>query len=282
MADPERLVALLNDTATGRFEYAYFDDLTYFMTPERVEFRNERTGKLLDDYDGVYIRHWGLPESQGQGLAVAHYCKLKKIPFTDNEAWRVGSLNKLTQYINLHEAKVPFPTTFIAQSERILEGVERYDFSYPFILKATSGTRGQDNFLIHDKQELETTLNRYDATSFVVQEYVENDGDLRVFVVGDTAKLVIRRKAQAGTHLNNTSMGGEAQIIPIDQIPQSVLDDSVKAAKFFGRDIAGVDMVIAKDGRHYCFEVNRAPQIEHSSFEAEKTSALADYLISLS
>jgi len=96
LAEPERLTELLNDTSRAQFEFAYFNDLSFYLDNNEASFIDEVSGKHLDDYDAIYIRHWGIPESQGHGLAIARYCKLKNIPFIDREVWRVGSLNKMT------------------------------------------------------------------------------------------------------------------------------------------------------------------------------------------
>ncbi len=89
--------------------------------------------------------------------------------------------------------------------------------------------------------------------------------------MGDAVPMVIKRIATEGTHLNNVSQGGKAVVVPVTSLPEVVVDMSTKAAAFFGRQVAGVDMVQSlDDGRYYCFEVNRSPQIDHASFESER------------
>jgi glutathione synthase/RimK-type ligase-like ATP-grasp enzyme len=280
--DPERLKSLLSKTNKAQFEYAFLEDVTYFMSPEGAELVDTRNNRKLDSYDAIYIRYIGYLEAQAPGLAIARYCSIKNIPFIDRELLRPGSFNKINQYMNLFEAKVPFPKTFIAKSDRIAEGAKAYGFTFPFILKGASGTRGQDNFLVHSESELAEITSAPAAGYYVLQEFIPNKGDYRILVCGDEVKLVIKRMASEGTHLNNTSQGGNAVIVENDSIASEILADSVKAAQFYGRDFAGVDMVVSEeDGKHYCFEVNRAPQIENSSFEEEKAAFVAEYLVSL-
>lgn len=282
LSNPGRLVELLNETNEASFEYAYFDELSFYLDETSLVVRSERSGTLLDDYDAIYLRHWGDEVTQSYGLAVARYCKLKHIPFIDREAWRAGSYNKLTQYINLHEAGVPIPRTFMASGEFLARGVLAHKFVYPIIVKAAKGTRGVDNFKVNSQAQFDRIVNEQPEASFVVQQFIENDGDYRIIVAGDEVKMVIKRTAVAGSHLNNTSQGGAAELVNIDSLSEKVRADSVKAAWFFARDFAGVDMVIdTKNGKHYCFEVNRAPQVEGSSFEREKASVLARFLTTL-
>lgn len=278
-ADPQRLTDLVSQ-ASGELEVqsGHFDDLEYILTNDKVEmFIND---VLLDEFDAVYLRYWGIASAQSHALAVARYCKIKDIPFVDEEAFKIGSFNKINQYLNLYECQVPFPATVICSADRVIVHAEER-LQYPFVLKDARGTRGDNNFLIRDRSELSDVISHHRDKTFVMQQYIDNDGDYRVFVTGDTVGLIIHRKSATGTYLNNTSKGGSATLVEESKVSKTMLDDALRAAKFFGRNIAGVDMVVASDGRHYCFEVNRAPQIEHSSFESEKAEVLGRYLSSI-
>ena len=122
LAEPERLTELLNDTSRAQFEFAYFNDLSFYLDNNEASFIDEVSGKHLDDYDAIYIRHWGIPESQGHGLAIARYCKLKNIPFIDREVWRVWSPYKKTQNINFFLEGVFFSKKFMGDAPHIASG----------------------------------------------------------------------------------------------------------------------------------------------------------------
>jgi len=277
-ADPARLAQLLNDTPEEiRVDSACFEDLLFSMSEEGCDVVNTNNNASLTEYNIVYLRYWG--NTQGHAIAVTHFCRQKDIPFVDKEAYRQGSFNKITQYINLFEAQVAFPRTLIADGEQLLARYIEHSFVFPLIIKSISGTRGKDNYLVHDEAEMREILTSNSHLLFALQEFVPNNGDYRVIVMGNKVVSVIERKASGDTHLNNTSQGGSARIVENATLPPEVLEASVRAAQYFGRDIAGVDMVKSKaDGRYYCFEVNRAPQIEHSSFETEKAKLLAAFL----
>jgi len=256
------------------------EDLLYYMDGESVDVVDTQHERSLGTYDAVYFRYWGA--TQGHAIAAARYCKLKGIPFVDQEVLREGSQNKITQYMNLHEAGVPIPKTLIGNSVCLAGYYRQYEFSFPLILKSISGTRGQDNYLVNSEEEMKSIFTDNPETIFVMQSFIPNNGDYRVIVMGDSVVAVIERKASGSSHLNNTSQGGSADWIPVDALPAEVQAQSIRAAKFFKRDIAGVDMVRSlDDGKYYCFEVNRSPQIEHATFEKEKAALLAEYLTSL-
>jgi RimK family alpha-L-glutamate ligase len=282
-ADPSHLARLLaNADADIEVSHAFFEDLLFHISEAEVQVIDTANNHSLTEYNVVYFRYWGDASVQGPALAAARFCKLKNITFVDSEVLRQGSFNKITQYMNLHEAGVPFPHTLVAPAGELLAHYKEHGFSFPLILKAASGTRGNDNFLVHTEEEMRQILEQNSNLTFVLQTFLPNDGDYRVVVMGGKAVLVIKRTASSDTHLNNTSQGGSAENVPVSSLPQEVRDLSVRAANFFGRQIAGVDMVQSSaNGRWYCFEVNRAPQIEHASFEHEKAVELAKYLHSL-
>lgn len=280
-ADPIRLTHLLNQTeADIQVESACFEDLVYYMAQDRCEIIDTVNNAPLTEYDAIYLRYWG--NAMGHAIAVTHFCRQKGIPFVDREAFREGSFNKLTQYINLFEAGVAFPRTLVAEAELLVAHYKQYDFTFPLILKSVGGTRGKDNYLAQNEQEMRKILSDNAHLLFVLQEFIPNNGDYRVIVMGDEVVMVIERVATGESHLNNTSQGGSAKIIPVTDLPDHVRAASIRAAKYFAREIAGVDMVESTtDGAFYCFEVNRSPQIEHASFEAEKATVLAEYLHSI-
>jgi ribosomal protein S6--L-glutamate ligase len=277
---PEDLAALLNTNGEGlEVSSACLEDLLFAMDEQTVDVVDTANDRPLTEYDVVYFRFWGDPSGQGPALAAAQFCKTRGIPFIDSEALRTGSFNKITQYMNLHQAGVAFPKTLIAPADKLMEHYARYGFTFPLILKNASGTRGQDNYLVQDEAEMRRILTENGHLRFVLQTFLPNDGDYRLVVMGGEVVLAIRRTASGETHLNNTSQGGSAELVPVDTLPKDVCAAAVRASQHFGRQVAGVDMVQSTaDGRWYCFEVNRAPQIEHASFEHEKAKALSAYL----
>lgn len=278
LADPAALTRLVNEQDVGlEAEWAYLEDLLYYVDNDRLELVNTQSGTKIEDYNVVYFRYWG--QAQGHAIAAANICRIKGVPFIDTEVYRVGSQNKITQYINLHETKVAIPRTLVGLGGVLSKHYKEYEFDFPFIMKSKGGTRGQSNFLVKSKEQLDKIIADDPEDTFILQEFLPNDGDYRVVVFGDEVKLIIERLAVEGSHLNNTSQGGSARIVPLDTLPESVHYDCVRAAKFYGRQIAGVDIVQSNtDGKYYCFEVNRAPQIEHASFEKEKAKLLAEFL----
>lgn len=278
-AHPEDLAALIS-AAGLEVSWAYLDDLLYSLDMTKgVGLYDSRNQREIQDYSVVYFRYWAVQE--GHAIAAARMCKMLGVPFIDDEIIRAGTRNKLSQYTCLLEAGIAIPKSLMGAPEVLCEYYERYGFTFPFIMKDKGGARGEGNYLVHDGAEMRAVTAKHPGVTFIIQEFIPNDGDYRVFVVGGKAELLIYRTGANGSHLNNISQGGSAKIVPMSDLPAEVVAQSERAAVTFGRDVAGVDLVLSKaDGKYYCFEVNRAPQIEHASFEQEKAQILRNYLLS--
>ncbi len=283
-AEPERLLELLDTSAQARgldmhFETATYEDLLHIVSDD-AKIINTKTSEDIANYDLVYHRRWrAMPD---RAMACTIYLKGKKVPSIDREAYGAGSINKLNQAWRFWEAGLPHPATVYTESETrqwMLAHLETVPFGFPMIMKGVEATRGNDNYLVRSAEELRQKFAENPNVIFVLQEFLPNDGDYRVIVCGDTPKLIMHRVAEKGKHTNNTSQGGRAVLLDSDALPASVLADCVRAAQTFGRDFAGVDVVLHRQtGKHYFFEVNRSPQVESGMYVAEKGAILAQYL----
>lgn len=282
-AYPDRLRRLLesNSQPALTVDTAIYDDVTYYLSSSDVRVHITSTGRALSDYDMVYLRR--IKENTAQAIAIGAYCLDRGIPVMDTEiATRPGSMGKLTQYMRLALAGLPFPPTVYAASHRLLmEGFDTSNLAFPIIVKSVSGSRGSDNHLIASRSELADLLTKFPDVHFLIQKYIANTSDYRVWVCGATLGPILQRSRQSG-YLNNTSQGAQAVLVQDSSLlPAAVQADCIRASHLFQRDVAGVDVVFEDDdlaGNYYFFEVNRAPQIEATPYEAVKAKALADYM----
>lgn len=282
-ADPDALRAILERAhpelgSDMQFFVSYARSLSYYISNEEVVIRDHRNKRNLDSYDFVYFRKAGA--AMQQMLVCAAYLKDHNIPFFDAEIRRANSRNKLSQMYLLQRRGLPIPKTLFCRNKRRVVRLvtKKYasEFPFPIIAKATGGTRGDENYLVKDADQLRE-LVRTSHRHFLIQEFIENDGDYRFFVANGILRGVIERKGSEGTHLNNTSKGAAAELVSVESIDMLVRSQSVQAARIFGRDIAGVDVMFDKhSGEHVFLEVNRAPQIEGASFQTEKGQWLVD------
>lgn len=281
-AYPEELKALLEAAASDlQIVTATYSQLLFNIDGANTAIKLTATGDDLADFDVVYMRR--IQENAPDAMAVGKYCLHKGIPLIDRAiALRAGSMNKLTQYFQFTFADLPVPATRYSPSADVLlaDCVER-PLKYPVIVKAVKGSRGSDNYMVASLEELQELVRAQPRAGFLVQEYIANSGDYRVWVRGDRIGPVLYRSRASG-HMNNTSQGGNAELVDPSVLPDQVRADCIRATMLLDRDIAGVDVVFEHDdlqGRYLFFESNRAPQIEGTPFQEVKAEALAHYMV---
>ncbi len=231
----------------------------------------------VTDFDLVVFRRVGTDIERA--ISIAHYLKARQVPFVDQYLHMPGK-GKLAGAFSRAGNNLPSPRTFYGTSEIYTQVFDdKPPLSYPFVLKADNGRKGRDNYLIRTPKELFTQLRKNEHLDMVAQEFIPNDGDLRVLVLNGAPKLVILRKAQAGTHLNNTSQGGKAELLPLSTLSRRMHANCILAAELEKLQVAGVDLIIDKNtGKHYILEVNRAPQLATGAFVNEKLHAYAQMI----
>ena len=161
--------------------------------------------------------------------------------------------------------------------------IHKIGIELPLIAKDAQASRGKNNYKITNIEELEEIkANHTEKTPYLLQCMIESDGsDDRFFMVNGKVKLVIRRKGAEGSHLNNTSQGGTATLISLEDISQTVLNIAEKMSKLLHREITGLDIMydLTNNGSPVFLEANPIPQIATGSFVAEKLNALAEGLM---
>lgn len=279
-ANPVSLTGLLNNSLNNQnieYSYGYYEDLLHIVDGENSSIVDLRTKKKLEEYDLVYHRLWGgAPEI---AVSCSIYLKNKGVAFIDEEAYRPGSMDKLSQCWRIWESALPVPKTVFVPKKHVLSWAKeelKKHLNFPLIMKSTKGTRGKDNYLVRSFSEIIDIVDGAVDMTYLFQEYIPNDCDYRAIILGDSLQMLIKRSAANGSHLNNTSMGGSAEIVPLETLPAKVRSQSEAVARNFTRDIAGVDIIFNKNQpeKFYFLEVNRSPQIEASSFSKEKADAI--------
>ncbi|MBI2465275.1 hypothetical protein HYV64_03970 [Candidatus Shapirobacteria bacterium] len=142
-------------------------------------------------------------------------------------------------------------------------------FQFPIIIKGSGGDRGTrvfkaDNLgkmeiLVRDLRKTETE----EGKRYMLQEFIPNDGDFRVFVLGGKVLGVMKRSAKQNSteFRNNYSAGGSVEVA---ELPVEIKQLAVKAAKACGLAVAGVDVAFRNNDRSrpVIWEVNKGPQFK--------------------
>ena len=111
-----------------------------------------------------------------------------------------------------------------------------------------------------------------EAATYYVQEYVRNDRDYRIFVIGNKAVGAIKRGSDHLTH--NIHQGGSGCAV---EISPEMREATESAAEAVGIDYCGVDLLSLDDGGFTVLEVNGTSNWH--CMKAPIPRLLAEYLV---
>lgn len=259
------------------YESANLENLIISFDGQQLTIIDTASGNDIAEYDGIFLFGWFKTKIlEDLALSVAQYAAAKNIKCLNSEALQTRSRTKLSQYViaAIHGVQQT-PFVFSGTSSGFAEGVATSRLEYPIIVKAVMASRGKDNYLVKSTEELAAILAENPEVAFVAQAFVPNDGDYRLLVMGDEVRFALHRKSQSDSHINNTSQGGLATIIPLEELNPAMLNDAVAIARHLKREVTGVDMIIHNQtGEYYLLEANNMPQLSTGSMVSEKLAAL--------
>jgi len=219
------------------------------------------------DISGVYFRFWSRFPSMS--IALANLLRSKKIPFVNSDVGISASDDKSHDYCKIYN-DLPLPKTFLAYPGWLIKNSEilKTKLKYPYILKASGGKKGRDNFLVRSLVDLVESLKGYPRDElFCVQEFIPNSFDYRIVIIGFEAKqaYIRTRDPKSKTHVNNASQGASKTDVAINSVPE-LCAMAEKAAKLLNREVCGVDIVVnSENGKALVLEVNSSPSLPYES-----------------
>lgn len=283
-SSPYNFVEEINVTGLDpavKVDYTFYNQLVFSIVAGVAKVYDRKNDKDLKSYDLVYFRKWSTQSEEA--VSTALYLEKHGVKFVDTEVLQVRPGSKLSQYFLYWANDLPVPDTLYA-SPGILVDVYKEnaeDFRLPIIVKKRVSRKGHDNHLLNSVKELEELSAAHPEYEYLIQNFVPNDFDYRVFVCGYEVGLMVKRsRKDDSTHLNNYSAGGTGELMDLATIPQKLKDDSVSAARALHREVAGVDMIINKEtGEHILLEVNKSPQINTMVFGEEHSRVMREFLL---
>lgn len=140
--------------------------------------------------------------------------------------------DKYLTYELLKENNLPFIETYLDASK------------FPCIMKSVSGHGGQEVFFVKDLKEVNRIKGEHPNLKFIYQEFLENDGDVRMYMLNGEMVVAIKRKSEKD-YRNNYSLGGEVELY---NPSQEMVDAAVRIANLLKADFIGVDFLLTKEG----------------------------------
>lgn len=260
--------------------WAHYDNLGFYFEQGAIKPFWVATGKEFGGYSAVVFKsYYRYVEN---ALVLAEFFRWTNTKFVCSELRDGISFSKLSQYARLATANLPLPRTLYLPSVHLAGAYQTFvdRLGLPFIFKASGAKGGDANYLIKDENQYQEAVKSNPEIEFVAQEFIPNDSDLRVMILGNSIEMVIQRQRHdESTHLNNTSQGGSAVLLDPTELDNESQELSLKAAKLLKREFAGVDLMFAKDsGKPYILEINASPQVATGAFTEEKIEKYGNFL----
>lgn len=249
----------------------------------KIEYKDAKKAEIflgnekLSSYNLIYFHTIGRnagPDVMEKVLLISKFCKDRKIPIIDKALTYTAPWidRKSFEYLCLSNKNLPIIESFFLNKDDF----QKEKFKYPLIAKTTNSSQGAEVFLAKDKKELDILFNKFQT--LMIQKYIENDGDIRVFIIGKKIIAAIKRHSQNEKEFrNNASLGGRTEIYKLNRQEKKI---ALAAAKALNYQITGVDLIY-KNKEVKIMEVNRSPQFQalSKSTGIDIAEKIAKYLI---
>ncbi|MDF1715063.1 MAG: 30S ribosomal protein S6--L-glutamate ligase [Antarcticimicrobium sp.] len=217
-------------------------------------------GKRLPRYDTVIPRIGASITPYGTAVirqfeTIGTYC-------VNGSAGITASRDKLHAHQVLARHKIGMPVTAFAASPKDTGNLIGLVGSAPLIVKLLESTQGKGVVLAETKKAAESVISAFRGlrANFLVQQFVKEAAgeDVRCLVIGGKVVAAMKRTGAEGDFRSNLHQGGQASVTRISK-PER--DMAVRAARAFGLNMAGVDLLRSDDGPKV-LEVNSSPGFE--------------------
>lgn len=231
-----------------------------------VEIVSPRDLSRLSAFDALFIRQ--STEVNNEAYAFARKAQQEEIAIVDYPDAILKCCNKVFMAEALHNAGVPTPKTIIVHKDNkntILEVT-----GLPVVLKSPDSTFSfgvKKATTPEEYQELVSAMLKK-SELIIAQEYSPSDYDWRIGILDDKPFYACRYYMAKGhwqiynwDASEKDDQDGNADCLPIEQVPKKILEVALKSAKIMGKGLYGID-VKEVNGKPLVIEINDNPNID--------------------
>lgn len=239
----------------------YASDLIINASPNKFEplIRN----KDISSYQLIYL--WTVGKRRYEWYVAANYANQNYGAIIVNgkviDPAYQHYLTPASEYEKQTENNLNYPTSAVIFNYSGFE-VVKDQFSFPLIMKTSSGRQGRGVFKVNSTEELKKIIieNKEDSPAFIIRKFVENDGDIRIFTIDYRAIGAMKRTPKIGDFRSNISQGGAGGNFDLSKNPE-IKNMAEKISQLTRTEIAGVDIMLEKNtGKPFILEINPGPQ----------------------
>jgi len=211
---------------------------------DRPDILLPRIGATINDYALGVVRHFEV-----SGVAVVN---------------GFGAIllarNKFLSLQTLANRGLPVPDTCLVVNLRGFEDAVTRLGGYPVVAKMPSSRQGSGVVRIDSAGTMEFVMENLQDNSrgLLAQSYLPPQGrrDIRAFVLGDQVIGAMELTPNSGDFRSNIHLTGLGNGVTLNQMLSEL---AIRSAKALGLEIAGVDIIVEKDGAPKVIEVNYSP-----------------------
>ena len=161
------------------------------------------------------------------------------------------SKENVTQFCEKYD--IPIPKTHIFYEKPQADAFLKKTV-YPKIIKKSYGPSNYGGYFVHkvdSYSEAKALLDKKKYYPVYLQDFVPMAADIRVMLIGHKPVCAFWRRPPEGEWLTNTSQGGS---MDYQDVPQEVLDLSVKVSKAAKAEYWACDIAVGVDGKYRILE----------------------------
>jgi glutathione synthase/RimK-type ligase-like ATP-grasp enzyme/ribosomal protein S18 acetylase RimI-like enzyme len=230
-----------------------------------VDFITKNDFDQIPEYDALFIRETTSVHNHTYQFSRKAYAEGLVVI---DDPWSIlRCSNKIYQNERLKQNKIKTPETIILAKSTFRKGKE-LPIGFPMVLKQPDSAFSMGVVKVTNHEELESALKKLFNISdlIVAQEFLFSEYDWRIGIL-DQTPLYACRYYMAKNHWqiykwdNETRQEGDSDTLPLDEVPEIVLNTAVKAASLIGDGLYGVDLKYI-NGEVYIIETNDNPNID--------------------
>lgn len=220
----------------------------------------------LSSFDALFLRQ--STEVNNEAYMFARKAQQEGIAIIDYPDAILKCCNKVYMAEALQNANISTPKTVIVHSNNRANVLEQTGL--PCVLKAPDSTFsfGVKKAKTQAEYDVLVTEMLKESDLIIAQEFCPSDYDWRIGII-DNKPFFACKYYMAKGHwqiynwkaTNKNEQDGDADCLPIEDVPKNVIDMALKSAKLMGLGLYGIDIKVV-DNKLMVIEINDNPNID--------------------
>lgn len=220
----------------------------------------------LSSFDALFIRQ--STEVNNEAYAFARKAQQEGIAIIDYPDAILKCCNKVYMAEALNNANIATPKTVIIHKDNKHEVIKTVGL--PCVLKAPDSTFsfGVKKAKTEEEYDLLVTEMLKESDLIIAQEFCPSDYDWRIGIIDNQPFFACKYYMAKGhwqiynwNAKKKDDQDGEADCLPLEDVPKKVLDMAIKSAKLIGKGLFGIDIKVVNN-KPMVIEINDNPNID--------------------